>query len=226
MKGELMRKAVIPAFLLVFGALVLSVTVFGEPIAGASIPFSNVIVGNTTTNPVPVDVQNTDGAGNLKVHEQGTANVSVQGTPNVNVTNTSVPVHETGTPNVNVTNTTVPVHEQGTANVNITNGSLPVTLGQPAAISDGGGHLFMDFNTNASPGQVTASAVVVHMSAGVSELDLYTNGGGTAASFLGPSNGGTGTISLAFSRPISFNEVQCFGGLTGDTCTVSWVGNS
>jgi hypothetical protein len=67
-KGEVMRKAVIPAFLLVLGAVVLSVTVFGEPIAGASIPFSNVIVGNTTTNPVPVDVQNTDANGNIKVH--------------------------------------------------------------------------------------------------------------------------------------------------------------
>jgi hypothetical protein len=70
-----MRKALIPAFLLILAALVLSVTVFGEPIAGASIPFSNVIIGNTTTNPVPIDVQNTDANGNIKVHEQGTVQV-------------------------------------------------------------------------------------------------------------------------------------------------------
>jgi hypothetical protein len=101
-KGEVMRKALIPAFLLILGALVLSVTVFGEPLAGASIPFSNVIVGNTTTNPVPVDVQNTDAAGNLKVHEQGTANVDV--------TNSSLPVSVQNTD----ANGNIKVHEQGT----------------------------------------------------------------------------------------------------------------
>ena len=78
-----MRKALVVALLLV-GSAALGATVLREPLAQAASPFTNVIVGNTSTNPVPVAEQNLDGNGNVKVHEQGTANV--------NVTNSSVPV--------------------------------------------------------------------------------------------------------------------------------------
>jgi hypothetical protein len=106
-----MRKALIPAFLLILGALVLSVTVFGEPIAGASIPFSNVIVGNTTTNPVPVDVQNaslpvtgTVTVGNLPTTQ------SVSGTVNIgNLPSTQqVAVNENTTQLASVVGAVVP----------------------------------------------------------------------------------------------------------------------
>jgi hypothetical protein len=72
-----MRKVVIPAFLLVLGSLVLGATVLRGPIADAATPFTNVIVSNTASNPVPVREQATDANGNLKVHEQGTATVNV-----------------------------------------------------------------------------------------------------------------------------------------------------
>ena len=72
-----MRKALVPAFLLILGAMVLGATVLREPIARAASPFTNVIIGNTSSNPVPVREQNLDGAGNIKVHEQGTASVHV-----------------------------------------------------------------------------------------------------------------------------------------------------
>ena len=83
-----MGKALIPAFLLVVAAIVLGSTLFREQVARAATPFTNVIVGNTSTNPVPVTVQNTETNGNIKVHEQGTANV--------NVTNSSVAVTPPG----------------------------------------------------------------------------------------------------------------------------------
>src|SRR4051812_26093696 len=50
-----MRKALIPAFLLVVAAIVLGSTVFREQIArAATTPFQQVVVQNTSTNPVPV----------------------------------------------------------------------------------------------------------------------------------------------------------------------------
>jgi len=72
-----MRKAIIPAFLLVLSGLVLGATVLREPLAEAASPFTNVIVGNDATNPIPVREQNTDANGNIKIHEQGTVPVSV-----------------------------------------------------------------------------------------------------------------------------------------------------
>lgn len=59
-----MRRALIPAFLLVLGSLLLGATVFREPVAHAAQAVSATIVG-------PLDAQ-----GNVKVHEQGTATVA------------------------------------------------------------------------------------------------------------------------------------------------------
>jgi hypothetical protein len=73
-----MRKALIPAFLLVLGSAVLGATVMHEPIAHAGSAMS-VLVANSKTTPVPVSEQNLDASGNIKVHEQGTANVNVNG---------------------------------------------------------------------------------------------------------------------------------------------------
>ena len=44
--------------------------------AWAAQPVSSVIIGNTSANPVPVREQNLDANGNVKVHEQGTAEAS------------------------------------------------------------------------------------------------------------------------------------------------------
>ena len=50
-----MRKALIPALLLVVTAIVLGSTVFREQVVNAATtPFQNVVVTNTSTNPVPV----------------------------------------------------------------------------------------------------------------------------------------------------------------------------
>ena len=49
-------------------------------VEGANAALSSVTVNNTSTNPVPVLEQNVDTNGNIKVHEQGTANVNVTNT--------------------------------------------------------------------------------------------------------------------------------------------------
>jgi hypothetical protein len=79
-----MKKAIIPAFLLVLGSTVLGATVLQERLAWAAPPLPSVFVANDAASPVPTREQNVDPDGNIKVHEQGTADV--------NVTNTSLPV--------------------------------------------------------------------------------------------------------------------------------------
>src|SRR5690349_20018448 len=66
-------------------------------LAGAFTP-----AGAAPPGPLSVQEANTDTNGFIRIHEQGTANVSVQGTPNVNVANANLPV--------TLTNTTVPVN--------------------------------------------------------------------------------------------------------------------
>jgi hypothetical protein len=80
------RQAGIGALLLVCVGIALGATVFRSDIAQATglKQSQSVIVDNTADNAVPVREQNLDGSGNIKVHEQGTANV--------NVTNSSLTV--------------------------------------------------------------------------------------------------------------------------------------
>jgi hypothetical protein len=72
-----MRKALIPALLLVLTAIALGSTVFREQIArAATTPFQQVVVQNTSTNPVPVT-------------QVGTSTTSVSGTVSISATSTS-----------------------------------------------------------------------------------------------------------------------------------------
>jgi hypothetical protein len=86
-----MKKAIIPAFLLVLGSTVLGATVLQERLAWAAPPLPSVFVANDAASPVPVREQNVDADGNLKVHEQGTADVNVTN-GNLNVTPRPDPV--------------------------------------------------------------------------------------------------------------------------------------
>ncbi|MGF1429222.1 hypothetical protein [Kitasatospora sp. LaBMicrA B282] len=70
--------------LLMSGAALAGGVVFHAPVAAAAEHALDVLVTNDAAHPVPVQEQNTDANGNIKVHEQGTANV--------NVTNSALPV--------------------------------------------------------------------------------------------------------------------------------------
>jgi len=79
-----MRKALIPAFLLVVAAIVLGSTVFREQIArAATTPFQRVVVQNTSTNPVPVT-------------QVGTSTTSVSGTVGIDPTKNTVKMTSPG----------------------------------------------------------------------------------------------------------------------------------
>lgn len=75
-----MRRALIPAFLVLFVSFVLGATVFREQVAWAAANL-NVFVTNDSSHPVPVQEQRVDANQNIKVHEQGTATVQQAGTP-------------------------------------------------------------------------------------------------------------------------------------------------
>jgi hypothetical protein len=70
-----MRKALIPAFLLLLGSTILGATVLREPLAHAAAPIASVFVTNDASSPVPVREQNLDANGNVKVHEVGSVSV-------------------------------------------------------------------------------------------------------------------------------------------------------
>jgi hypothetical protein len=75
-----MRRAIIPALLLVLVSVVLGATVFRGQVAQAAQSISATIVG-------PLDAQ-----GNVKVHEQGTAAVHEQGTVGIRSANDEVSI--------------------------------------------------------------------------------------------------------------------------------------
>jgi hypothetical protein len=79
-----MRKALIPALLLVVTAIVLGSTVFREQIAhAATTPFQQVLVQNTSTNPVPVA-------------QIGTSTTSVTGTVGIDPSHNTVKLDSGG----------------------------------------------------------------------------------------------------------------------------------
>jgi hypothetical protein len=85
-KGATMSKAVVGTVVLLAVSAILGATVFREQIARAAPPITSVFVTNDESSPVPVRERNLDADGNIKVHEQGTANVSIQGVASVKLT--------------------------------------------------------------------------------------------------------------------------------------------
>jgi len=124
-----MRKKLIPVLLLVVAAIVLGSTVFREQIARAatSTPFQQVLVQNTSTNPVPVQ-------------QVGTSTTSVSGTVGIDPSKNTVKLDSNGnTVNLDSTDAT------NLANVESDLGNLKF---------DGSGNLETSAQT-ASPGAVT-----------------------------------------------------------------------
>jgi hypothetical protein len=134
--------------------------------------------------------------------------------------NGNVRVHEEGT---------AAVHEQGTASVHVTNASLSTT--PPAPVRGGGGSVV--FCAGAECGgdvrfvsRTTATALSVHMTAGVRSLDLGNSGGDIAARFLGPASGGEDRFVLALDRPVTFDVIGCNTTGGTDECAISWAGDT
>lgn len=197
----------------------LMATGWGSAVADQVSQITKVFVTNDSAHPVPVQEQRTDANGNIKVHEQGTANA--------NVTNDSA--------------NPVPVHEQGTADVHVTN---DLNVGSPAPIIGGGGELvaqgngqsvgFPDPSGTFPSGfrPITVTAIDIHMTSEIQDIRFTItrniapgfNVDEHPAGFIGPASGGSADVSLALDRPIKFDRIQCFSGDGSGQCALSWVG--
>ena len=142
-----MRRALIPAFLLLLASFFLGATVFREQVAQAAQAVSATIVG-------PLDAQ-----GNVKVHEQGTANTHEQNTD---------------------ANGDIKVHEQGTASTRI------VGYPQASTVAEGGGNNDFDHTFSTT---INASTIVLNVLGGPGIFEIVSPGGNVEFSdYVGPNS--------------------------------------
>jgi hypothetical protein len=62
------------------------------------------------------------------------------------------------------------------------------------------------------------------MTGGIEYCKLQYNGQ-TAAAFIGPALGANSQISLALTRPITFNSITPTATGEAESCLVGWIGN-
>jgi hypothetical protein len=115
---------------------------------------------------------------------------------------------------------------------NDSNHPVPVKTQAAAPVTDGG-EVFtagcQDEQHLNSP--ATATAISIHMSSGVTFVNLQMNGATANPTspliLAGPAEGGSADFTLAFARPIEFDTINCVhDSTTGNTVAVSWVGNN
>ena len=224
-----MRKALIPAFLLVVTAIVLGSTVFREQVVNAATtPFQNVLVQNTSTNPIPVT-------------QVGTSTTSVTGTVGIATNANTVKLDSNGN--------TVNLDSSDSGHLE----SIDNTLGK--LNFDSSGNLETTAQT-ASPGAVTQQCTnsgesawsITHNSQNFplcSNQDFYvTNitaagmddtlsidfmyGGKNVLELLGSGNNGADSYQLDLTHPIRVDEIDasCNNGIQNCDFSLAVLGNS
>jgi hypothetical protein len=224
-----MRKALIPAILLVVAAIVLGSTVFREQIArAATTPFQQVVVQNTSTNPVPIK-------------QVGTSTTSVSGTVGIDSSQNTVKLDSNGN-TVNLDST----DSEHLANIESNldklkfdnSGNLETTAqtASPGAVSEqctDGGSSGWTITTGSEDfplcsGQdfyatnVTASGMDDDMA-----IDFLDNGD-TVLELLGSGNNGADSYQLDLTHPIHVDEidVSCNNGSSACDFSLAVLGNS
>jgi len=224
-----MRKALIPAFLLVVTAIVLGSTVFREQVVNAATtPFQNVVVQNTSTNPIPVQ-------------QIGTSTTSVSGTVGIDPTKNTVKLDSTGnTVNLDSTDATNLANvESKLDNLNFDNsGNLETNAhtAPPGAVAeqclDAGAfsgwsmpnddvlHTLCTDDVYAT--DLTASAMDDSL-----EVDFYFNGN-LVLSLDGSGFGGQESYQLDLTHPLHFDKItaQCANASTSCNFNLVVLGNS
>ena len=226
-----MRKALIPALLLLVAAIVLGSTVFREQIAhAATTPFQQVVVQNTSTNPVPVA-------------QVGTSTSSVTGTVGIDPSKNTVKLDSGGnTVNLDSTDAT------NLANVKSYLGNLKFdtsgnleTTGQttsPAAVtqhcqSNGGkgiSQFDVGFGNFLTPICQEDFYVTDITAAGMDDnliLEFMYNGN-YVYELRGGSADGANSYQVDLTHPLHIDEIDaaCDNGSTDCNFTLSVLGNS
>ena len=232
-----MRKALIPAFLLVVAAIVLGSTLFREQIAHAATPFQNVIVTNTPTNPV-------------QVHQVGTSTTSVSGTVGIDPSQNAVKLDSGGnTVKLDSNGNTVNLDSSDATNLaNVesdlgnlkfdSSGNLETTAqtASPGAVTeqctDGGSsgwsitHDSEDFPLCSGQDfyvtDVTASGMDDNMA-----ID-FLDKGNTVLELLGSGINGADSYQLDLTHPIHVDEIDasCNNGSSDCNFSLAVLGNS
>ncbi|HEY4237278.1 MAG TPA: hypothetical protein VGM45_08075 [Gaiellaceae bacterium] len=224
-----MRKALIPAFLLVVTAIVLGSTVFREQIAhAATTPFQQVVVQNTSTNPVPVK-------------QIGTSTTNVTGTVGIDSSQNTVKLDSGGnTVNLDSTDSGHLANiENDLGNLKFdTSGNLETTAqtASPGAVreqcTDGGSSAWIithgSENYPLCSGQdfyatdVTASGMDDNM-----VIDFLENGN-IVLELLGSGINGADSYQLDLTHPIHVDEIDasCNNGSSACDFSLAVLGNS
>ena len=224
-----MRKALIPAFLLVVAAIVLGSTVFREQIAHATTtPFQQVVVQNTSTNPVPVT-------------QVGTSTTSVSGTVGIDSSKNTVKLDPNGnTVNLDSTDSDhLATIEHDLGNLTFDSSGNLETAAQtasPAAVTaqctDGGSSGWIIFhgsqNLPLCSGQdfyatdITASGMDDSLA-----IDFLYKGN-NVLELLGSGVNGADSYQLDLTHPLHVDEIDasCNNGLTSCDFSLAVLGNS
>jgi hypothetical protein len=228
-EGGSMRKALIPAFVLVVAALVLGSTLFREQIVNAATtPFQNVVVQNTSTNPIPVQ-------------QVGTSTTSVSGTVGIDPSENTVKLDSNGnTVNLDSTNSSRLANiESALGNLKFdSNGNLETSAPTESAgavtqqCTDGGSSgWIITHGTENYPlcsGQdfyvtdITGSGMDDNLA-----VDFMFNGK-NVLELLGSGINGADSYQLDLTHPIHVDEIDasCNNGLTDCSFSLAVLGNS
>jgi len=214
-----MRRIVVIAALLGAG-VVLGATGLGGTIADAATPFTNVIIGNTSTDPVPVTEQNVDN-GNIRVHEEGTATVA--GTvslgsadaDNLDAAATHLSRIDTAASKLAFDGSgSLKVAPQGTQTVHVDNTSLQVSGPAPmqTLFADEGITVTNDNATHtidSKNARLYADFVALGGLEGTSAV-FFMNGSTPDLVLDGPVGHGQDSYVLNLTRPVAYDSIQVF----------------
>jgi hypothetical protein len=216
-----MRKKLIPAFLLVVVAVVLGSTVFREQVvSAATTPFQNVVVTNTSTNPVPVQ-------------QIGTSTTSVSGTVGIDPSKNTVNLGSTDSGHLaNIDTAVGKLNFDGSGNLETTaQTAAPGTVADQCLADNsglGGWSVNNDdmLHTICSEDVYVTDITAEAMDDALTVEFLYK--GNEVLVLDGSGHGGADSYQLDLTHPIHIDEIQayCTNGSTSCNFDMAVIGNS
>jgi len=219
--GENMRKRLIVAFLLVLVAVVLGSTLFREQIvSAATTPFQNVVVTNTSTNPVPVQ-------------QVGTSTTNVSGTVGIDSSKNTVNIGSTDSGHLaNIDNAVGKLNFDSSGNL-----ETAAQSASPGAVTDaclpdnsglGGWSVQNDdvLHTICSEDVYVTDITAESMDDSLTVEFSYK--GNEVLVLDGSGHGGAVSYQMDLTHPIHIDEIQAYCTNASTTCNfdMAVIGNS
>jgi hypothetical protein len=215
-----MRKALIPAFLLVVAAIVLGSTVFREQVVNAATtPFQNVVVQNTSTNPIPVK-------------QVGTSTTTVTGTVGIDSTQNTVNLDSTDSGHLeSIDNTLGKLNFDSSGNLETTAQTASPGAVTQQCTNSGESAWSITHNSQNFPLCSNQDFYVTNITAAGMDDTLsidFMYGGKNVLELLGSGNNGADSYQLDLTHPIRVNEIDasCNNGIQNCDFSLAVLGNS